>query len=217
MKMDQLPGNSHRAREEEARNTKPEVKKVVEGKVVVRRKSIWRRMTENLFVNRFDVVVDHVIGEVIVPALKLTVVDAGTSLLDRMILGEGGRVMGARASSLLGQSIGTYGQQTNYNKIGNQIPGAQQHVPNITSQGRTSHNISEVVLPTRLDAEAVIDNMFRRCSDYNSVTVADFYELCGITPNWTDDKFGWTDIRGAGVLRVGGGFIVNLPRPIPLD
>ena len=53
---------------------------------------------------------------------------------------------------------------------------------------------------------------------YGFVTVADLYDLVGVTGNYTDNKYGWTSIRNAEPVRArGGGYILKLPRAIPID
>jgi hypothetical protein len=72
-------------------------------------------------------------------------------------------------------------------------------------------------LATRVEAEEVIDRLFDVVSRYETATVADLYEMVGVTGNYTDDKWGWTDLRGASVQRVRNGYLLDLPRPEPLD
>ena len=45
------------------------------------------------------------------------------------------------------------------------------------------------------------------------VTVGEFYGLGGITPEYTDGKGGWKNLRGANVQSVRDGYRINLPRP----
>lgn len=217
--MEQLPGNSHRQQKED--EAPPKVEKVVRGEVSLRKKPWNRRLTEKFLANRADVVAEHVWDDVLLPSLKNTVADGLISFVESMIFPQGtGR---GRASSIvrtaINQSIGTYNTpQVNYNSIGRPVPGqpmAQNQV--ISQQGRARHDFKEIIIPTRVEAEEVLGQLLFRIREYNAVTVADLYELCGITPNYTDDKFGWVDIRGAGVLMVRGGFVLDLPRPVELD
>lgn len=69
----------------------------------------------------------------------------------------------------------------------------------------------------RAEAEEVIDRMFELVSRYGSVSVADMYELVGLASTHTDNKWGWTDLSGAGVSRIRGGYLLDLPEPEPLD
>jgi hypothetical protein len=53
--------------------------------------------------------------------------------------------------------------------------------------------------------------------DYGQASISDLYELVGITANFTDNKWGWTDLRSSSVSRARDGYLLNLPRPILLD
>jgi hypothetical protein len=53
---------------------------------------------------------------------------------------------------------------------------------------------------------------------FEVVSVGDFYELAGVAaPNYTVNKYGWTSLRGAQVLRCRDGYIVKLPKAIVLS
>ena len=54
-------------------------------------------------------------------------------------------------------------------------------------------------------------------SMYGLVSVADLYELVGITGSYTDNKYGWYDIRSASVVRVRDGYLLKFPKAIPLN
>ena len=51
---------------------------------------------------------------------------------------------------------------------------------------------------------------------YKMVTVADFYDLVGVTCDYTDNNYGWTSLRSAEVVRVRDGYIIKLPRALPI-
>lgn len=71
----------------------------------------------------------------------------------------------------------------------------------------------EIVIPTKAEANEVIAWMLDRLNRFGQVTVADFYRLVGINPNYIDESKGWTDLRGVESKEVRDGFIVDLPRP----
>jgi hypothetical protein len=52
---------------------------------------------------------------------------------------------------------------------------------------------------------------------YGLVRVADLYDLVGITGNYTDNKYGWMNIRNADIVRVRDGYMIKLPRAMPID
>ena len=52
--------------------------------------------------------------------------------------------------------------------------------------------------------------------EYGIVRVADLFDLVGITGDYTDNKYGWTNIRSAEVVRVRDGYKIKMPRAMPI-
>ena len=52
---------------------------------------------------------------------------------------------------------------------------------------------------------------------YGVVRVADLYDLVGKTGDYTDNKYGWTNIRNAEIVRVREGYWIKMPRAMPID
>ena len=87
----------------------------------------------------------------------------------------------------------------------------------MSRRARGSHDFADIILATRVEAEEVIDKLFSLVSQYEQATVGDLYEMLGVERSFTDEKWGWDDLRGAGVSRISSGYLLDLPRPIPLD
>ena len=87
----------------------------------------------------------------------------------------------------------------------------------MSRRARSQHDFDEVILDSRVEAEEVIDKLYEVVSRYGSATVMDLYELVGLPSSHTDNKWGWTSLRGAGVSRAHGGYLLDLPEPQPLD
>ena len=64
----------------------------------------------------------------------------------------------------------------------------------------------EIIVSTRKEGEAVLDELEDILREYGQVSVADFYELVGIQPEYTDNKRGWKELR----------YTFSLPDPIEL-
>ena len=52
---------------------------------------------------------------------------------------------------------------------------------------------------------------------YGLVRVADLKDLVGISDNYTDNKYGWTNIRNAEIVRVRDGYMIKMPKAVPID
>lgn len=73
-------------------------------------------------------------------------------------------------------------------------------------------DVREVIFDSRKSAEEVLHQMDQILQIYELVTVADLYDLSGITPSFFDTCYGWTNLKTAEVVRVRAGYIINLPK-----
>ena len=88
----------------------------------------------------------------------------------------------------------------------------------IRPQRKTGYPIpDEVVFEHRRDAETALDGLVEVIARYGFASIADFYDLAGITcRTFSANKYGWTDIRTAKVVRVREGYIIQLPRTVQI-
>lgn len=195
------------------REEEKKVQRVVPGQVTRRKMSRGRRMTQNLLGDDVQNIWGWMFGDVLIPAARDMIADALTGGIERAIFGEN---TGPTRSRSRGRSTGG---PVPYNMLSSR--GTTRREEPRRDQGRRSrqsHTLDEVLIPTRVAADEVLNRLDYYCEQYGHVSVADYYELCGISGNWTDDKWGWTDVRDAYVSRTrGGDYIVNLPKPESLD
>jgi len=87
----------------------------------------------------------------------------------------------------------------------------------MSRRARASHDFDEIILHTRAEANEVLERLYDLVSQYGEAKVADLYDLVGVEGNYTDNRWGWQNLRGADVVRVRDGYLLDLPRPEPLD
>ncbi len=208
--MNEFPSNSHKSKEPEAPR-EPKVQKVVEGTVERRKTPLGRRLAETFMGGDAKSVSRYVVLDVLLPAAKDMVADAVSQGIERMLFGEVrsvGRRTGTRPSGSNGY--------VSYNRFSG--PSGRREEPRqMTDRARARFEFDDIILPTRVEAEEVINQLFLLIQKYDAVTVADLYDSVGITPKYTDEKWGWTDLRGLGATRVRNGYLLDLTRPEPLD
>ena len=78
--------------------------------------------------------------------------------------------------------------------------------------GSERSKADDLIIASRAEAEQVLDEMYELLDTYKQVTVADFYDMLGISSEFTDNKYGWTNLNGARVIRVRDGYRIDLPR-----
>jgi len=206
----EFPPNSARAKMESSEPETPEDKKVeavVTGEVKRRKKPLGKRFHETFFGGDAKGTAQYVIFSVLIPAAKDMLVEAGAQGIEKLVYGESKRRGSYRGVAPTGRIA--YHQMTPSDRP----PPAQT----ISPRARARHEFDEIILQSRGEAEEVLDRMFDLLSRYDSVSVADLYELTGVQSAYTDQKWGWTDLRGSSVHRTrAGGFLLDLPEPIPL-
>ena len=213
--MENYPSNSHKAKdgqkkEKQARPEPKKIEKVVEGRVFRRKKPLGKRFAETFVGGDAKGVWGYVVMDVLIPAAKDMVSDAVSQGVEKMLFGEVRR----GRSTAHSRSSSSY---TNYTRYSSPIHRREEPRERMSRRARSNHDFDEIVLETRVEAEEVIDGLFALISQYETATVADLYELLGESGNFQDEKWGWMDMRGAGVSRIKNGYLLDLPRPEPLD
>jgi hypothetical protein len=204
-----LPSNSRIVKAN--KDVEKKVEKVVQGEVVRRKKPLGRRFMETFVEGEAKGVGHYIIFNVVIPAIKDVVSDVVSQGVERMLYGD--RTSPSRRSGYRPTTTTPY---TSYNKPGGTPPWKRDERP-VSRQARATHNFDEIVLDTRPEAEDVISHMYELIERYQQVTVSDLYDLVGIASAFTDERWGWTDLNGSGVTRIKGGYLLDLPKPDPLD
>lgn len=220
--MDEFPGNSRRVIKPTAddapnvENLEKKIERVIESAVVRRKKPLSKRFLETFVGGDAKGVLGYVIMDVLLPAAKDMVADAVSQGIEKMLFGEArstNRRGGYRPGGLGGQS-----GYVSYNRYNSNSPIRREDPRrSLNPRSRGSHDFDEIILATRVEAEEVIDRLFELVARYQSASVADLYELVGVSGSYTDQKWGWTDLRGAGVTRIRNGYLLDLPKTEPLD
>ena len=198
---------------------KARVDRVISGDVRRRKKSLSKRFKELYFGSDSRSVWQYVALDVIIPATKDLLADIATQGVERMLFGDDHHY-GRRGGRMRGRGISRdYTSYSRYTSPRDDRPpfplGYNRR--ELTRQARVNHDFDDIILNTRAEAEEIIDRLFDLIEKYESATVADLYEMLGLTSQYTDDKWGWTDIRGSTVRRIREGYLLDLPRPKPLD
>lgn len=211
---DNFPSNSKTKRHDPPKTPdEKKLEKVVTGKVKRQKRGFGKRIAETFLEDDTKSVGSYILYDVLIPAAKDLISDMISGAVDMALFGErrrGSRVFRDRDKSY-----------TNYNSVsykGRQMSGRpDRNDRDISRTARARHDFDEIILETRGEAEDVLSHLVDLTIDYGMATVADLYELVDIESNFTDNKYGWTDLRNASVSRVRGGYLINLPRTQPLE
>ena len=86
-----------------------------------------------------------------------------------------------------------------------------------STRTKSGYDYDNIILDNRGEAQRVLDALDDIIAEYTVASVADLYDLVGIDGNYMDNKYGWTDLRAAKILRVSEGYLIKLPKALPID
>lgn len=205
--MNDFPSNSHKAKTEQRTLTTPaptekKVEKVISGKAKAKQKSEVRKLTDIFISEDAANVKNYIFMDVLVPAIKKAISDIVRDGIDMILYGEAGR---KRSDSRSNASYVSYGSRYN-----------DRDDRRNDSNRRQGYDYKDIYLDTKGEAEEVLDRMFELLEEYKMVSVADLYDLVGITANYTDNNYGWTNLQNAESVRTRDGYLIKLPNARPL-
>lgn len=170
------------------------IKPVAKGRIEKER--ISKRFIKSFIGDHNRSIKDYVIDDIVVPMVNDTII----GLVDNFAI--------AVQMALLGEAYkgskkknGTYLYDKQYGSSGRE-------------KYKSRHNMGDVTFETSREAKDVLETMLEVLDQYDSITVAEYYKLAGVTSNnRTDRQWGWTNIRGTDVRKEGREFILTLPKP----
>lgn len=202
-----VPSNTLKGREAPKREVvedAPPAEKMVEGNVITRKVPWYKRFAKSLIAEDATSIGDYLIVDILVPAVKNLIADTIKGGTDRVIYGQAR----GRGRGVLGDRPGL---RTRYDQMSDREPRRM-----LSRESRATHNFSDIVLSDREEAVEVVEALIDRVERYRSAAVSDLYDFVGETGSYADRNWGWTDLRGADVRQVRGGWLLDLPSPEPL-
>ena len=205
--MKEYQSNSYRSREESAKKEAPKkkVEKVIKGTAKIRENK-KRKITDMFISEDVSNVKSYIFGDVLVPAIKDAVSDIVKDAVDMLLFGR------------------TDHRRSDRGRSGNKVPyysySRERREDRRESEGYSSRNrfdYEDVVMDSRAEAETVRRELMAIIEEYGVATVLDLYDLVGQTAPHTSSNWGWTNVRNAEPIKVRDGYVLRLPKAMPID
>lgn len=204
--MAEYPNNSHSAREKStataAGKTEKKLDKVVTGAAKTKKKSEARRLLNIFAPDDAENVKSSILSDVIVPGVKAAIAD----VISIVLFGDTGRI-GSRKSG---------GSRIAYQKYYDDRRDDRREYGR--PRAAVGFEYDDIIFETRGDADLVLDQLESAIAKYEVASVADLYDLAGVTcRNYTANRYGWSDIQSAKVVRTSEGYVIRLPRAVQIN
>lgn len=205
--MTEYKANSHKVREEQKRENNEVVeRKKIEpvAKAKTKKKSEIKKFTDVFIAEDVTSVKNYIVNDVLIPAAKKAISDIVTNGIDMILYGE------ARGKDRRRDGSSRVSYTKYYERDRDRDYDRRR-------DRRSVYDYDDIILDTRREAEDVLNRMDDLIDAYGMVSVADLYDLVGVSGNYTDNKYGWTNLRNAEVRRTRDGYLIKLPKALPFD
>lgn len=196
---------------EEEHIQKEKLTKLVQGDAKIRKKGLINRLVTSVVgPEGLPGIGTYVNEEIVLPAIKNIIVDAVTSGINMVMYGDSKPAGRSNSYSGRGRQA-PYRPNTNYtSRYTNHQP---EPVETRAPVRRGGHGVEEYLIEDRFDAAHVLSTLTENADRYDSVSVADYYDLIGVSSQYTDNTYGWTiDVIGqTNIVPVRGGYILKFP------
>lgn len=192
-----LKPNSHNAKELPD-VPKKRVKTVTKARV--NKKSLGKKFAEAFIQEDVTSVSDYIINDVLIPNIKNSLVDMLEGAIEMIFNGE-------RRSPGNSNVYHANKPKTSYASY------YKSETSGVKARTTGRYSVKDILVDTRQEADDIFSAMADAISEYGQASVGDLYDAVGITDSsFQDQNWGWTTMAGAGVKRVGDGYLLVLPK-----
>ena len=206
--MEDYSSNSHKSREVvEKQNALPEkkVNAVVTTPAKMKKRSGFRRFADIIIAEDATNVKSYIFTDVLIPALKKAISDIFSNGIDMLLYGESGKSRKSSPSSRI--SYRNYYDRTE----------DRRDSRNVETYSRDIFDY-DIEFDSIGEANIVLNSLEGLIDRYGVANIGDLYDLSGIsTTNYAVNKYGWTDVRGAQVIRSRDKYVLRMPKATPID
>ena len=201
--MEYYQPNSHKYKNEKglAQSEKKKVEKAIQGTAKVKKSNELQKITDIFISEDIANVKSYIVMDVLIPTIKKAVSDIIKNGIDMILYGS---VSPTRSNSTANRISYSKYYDDNRNTVRD-------------SRAKSGFRSDDIIFDNRGEAEIVLSRMDELIDTYGIVTIADLYDLAGVTGDYTTNNYGWTNIRSAEVVRVRDGYIIKMPKAMPID
>lgn len=179
------------------------------GKVLRQKKSFTQKLSETFLGEDTNNVGSYILYDVLIPAAKSTIQEMITSGIEMLLYGE------SRPRSRKKDDRG-FGRVSYSSFFDTRRSDRRDDSERVRPRGRS--RVDQLLFENGRECADVLESLENMLEEYETVSVADYYELAGVPGNgFIDNKWGWENLKKAYCKTVRGGFTIIFPEPIELD
>ena len=173
-------------------------RKLIDGSVKIKPKSEARKFLDGFIADAVPSIISYLVNDIFIPYIERCVRGAADT-----------------AARRFGGEYDELYDSTGYRRYSRRSDdrGRKRYVHDGDAFG-----LDNIIFKSRLDAQRVLDGLEDQIKRYDGVaSVADLYEMLDEDCPYTGNRYGWTSMRGARIQLVSDGYLLKLPRALPID
>lgn len=180
---------------------KPQVEAVAKG--AKRERTLGQKFKDTFIMEETGSIASYILQDVIGPSIKDMLFTVVTGSLSMALFGT---VKG------VGRSNGLGGKVTQYDRMYDRAWADRNR-----RAAKAQHRFEDLAFDDKYEADTVLEAMRDMVDEYGQCSVADMYELAGVSSDPIDRKWGWTNLRTASVMYSRGQYVIDLPKTKPVE
>lgn len=199
-------GNSNKDKDPKQEPQEKKIDKVITGDAVLVPKGIGWKFRHIFLAGTAKQAGRYVVAEVIFPTLRNLAWEVVSKGSEKVIFGESTN----RRSAQEVRSRIQYNNPLARRPLNPMIQPAR--LPDqYRSRATSRRDANDIVIPSREDAEQVVERLLDVLDKYDVVSLADLYDLLGLETSHVDQKWGWTYLNNVEIRQVREGYLIELP------
>ena len=205
MEIKEYKPNSHKSKLEakQAEEKREKIAAVAKAKVVTKKKN---KLLSSFISDDAVCIKDYIVDEFLIPLVQKTICDIFEEIPKTIFYGKSGR---RRSSN---------SDRVSYTKYSSRRDRDRDYRDRDRDSYRRTDifDSTDIIFDSRGEAEKVLAVMDEIMQEYEIVRVADLYDLAGVSCDFPANDYGWTNIRNARVVHVRDGWVIEMPRAVPI-
>ncbi len=207
-----LTPNSHKYKSEK-------LQPVAKGTVTRERETLGKKLMATFIKDDAQSVGEYLMFDVLIPAAKNAFSDLVTTGVNMLLFGENRAPSSVKRSG--DRSYVSYNNYYRGSAYSNNLIETREYQPRSSQRSTPSprevRKFDQVEVPSRKEAEDVLNAMVDRTIMYGMASVADLYDLAGVPSVYTDNDWGWDSLQGSRIERSRHGYVIRVPQPHLLE
>lgn len=194
--MDNYKPNSNKYKNQQ--REKKKIEKVIDGKVRVKKKSEISKLASIFLPEDVDDIWKYILLDILVPSAK----KIASEMFNAFLYGRGS----------------SNGKRYTSNSISYVDYSSKPTHTSSSDRFGSIYDFDDIIFKTKGEAEEVLFRLCELIEVYDVASIGDFYDLVGVTSlNYAIENYGWKNLQTARTVRVSDGWMIKLPKALPIN